>query len=93
MERRAYATIKKQWPEVSVTVSSPQISYTGYPNEEISKDDCINIMVGDLQRIIEYPKLGYQIEQNIPKEVMSAFEELVALGYTEHLSPKQIRNR
>jgi hypothetical protein len=43
------------------------------------------LQVGDLQRIKEYPKLGFQIEQNIPDEVWDAWERLVALGYSKHL--------
>lgn len=42
-------------------------------------------MVGDLQRIREYPKLGFQIEQNIPKSVWQAFEKMVGWGYSKHL--------
>lgn len=42
-------------------------------------------MVGDLQRIKEYPKQGFQIEQEIPDEVWRAYEELVKLGYTQFL--------
>ena len=56
MGRRTYATCKKVWPELRITVTSPQIRFEDYPTKEISKDDLINIMVGDLQRIIEYPK-------------------------------------
>jgi hypothetical protein len=43
------------------------------------------VMVGDLQRIKEYPKLGFQIEQEIPKDVWEAWEELVKLGYIKYL--------
>lgn len=50
MERRAYATIKKVWPEVEVIVTSPQLSFEEYLTEEFTKDYVINIMVGDLQR-------------------------------------------
>ncbi|MDO6439687.1 YdcF family protein [Cyclobacterium sp. 1_MG-2023] len=85
MERRSYATFKKNWPEKSVTVTSPNISFDNYPNEEISMGIVIQSMVGDLQRIKEYPKLGFQIEQEIPQEVWQAFEQLVKLGFDQHL--------
>ena len=45
-------------------------------------------MVGDLQRIREYPKLGYQIEQEIPAKVWRAYEKLGAAGYDKHLIAK-----
>ncbi len=42
-------------------------------------------MVGGLQRIKEYPKLGFQIERDIPTEVWAAYEELVKLDYDKRL--------
>jgi len=85
MERRSYAVFKKHWPEKTVQVTSPQISFEDYPNEEIPKHRVINIMAGDLQRIKLYPAKGFQIPQHIPDDVWQAFEKLVALGYTQHL--------
>lgn len=85
MERRTLATFKKVWPEKNFIVTSPQISFEDYPNDEISKNKVINIMVGDLQRIKLYPGLGFQIFQEIPPNVWLAYEKLVELGYTKHL--------
>lgn len=86
MERRTYATFKMIWPEKDSIVTSPQLSYEEYASGgKITKNDLINIMVGDLQRIKEYPKLGFQIPQQIPENVWRAFEKLVSLGYTSHL--------
>jgi hypothetical protein len=42
-------------------------------------------MIGDLQRIIEYPNKGFHIYQEVPKEVFEAYEELIAKGFTKHL--------
>ncbi|WP_336515517.1 YdcF family protein [Pollutibacter soli] len=85
MERRSYATFKKNWPDKDLVVTSPQISFMDYPNDEIPMERVIQIMTGDLQRIREYPAKGFQIEQEIPPEVWSAWEKLVELGFTKHL--------
>jgi uncharacterized SAM-binding protein YcdF (DUF218 family) len=88
MERRTYATFKKQWPnpETKILVTSPKLSYGEYVNSgTLDKDLIINVMVGDLQRIREYPKKGFQIEQDIPSAVWRAYKTLVAAGYTKHL--------
>ena len=85
MERRTFATFEKQWPGKKMLVTSPQISFEDYPNEEISLDKVINIMVGDLQRIRVYPEKGFQTYQEIPEHVWDAFEELVRAGYDKHL--------
>ena len=89
MERRSYATFRKFWPEKEAVVTSPQASfdeYLGeYSNPELSADEVVSIMVGDLQRIKLYPARGFQIPQEIPEEVWAAYEELVRAGYDKHL--------
>jgi len=69
-------------------VTSPNIHFEHYPTKSISKDDVINIMVGDLQRIKEYPKKGFQIEQEIPNDVWQAYKKFIEIGYTKHLINK-----
>jgi uncharacterized SAM-binding protein YcdF (DUF218 family) len=85
MERRSYATFKKHWPDKKLMVTSPQISFETYPNEEIPLERVINIMVGDLQRIKIYPEKGFQIYQEIPEDVWNAYERLIELGFNKHL--------
>jgi uncharacterized SAM-binding protein YcdF (DUF218 family) len=87
MERRIWAAYKQQWEDkyVYICVTSPQITYEEHFNEIIPKDLFINVMVGDLQRIREYPRLGFQVKQKIPNNVWSAYEKLVKLGYTKYL--------
>lgn len=84
MERRAYATFKKVWPGKSVIVTSPEISFDDYPTQKLTKDNIINIMVGDLQRIKLYGG-KFQIPQKIPSRVWQAYEKLVQLNYNQHL--------
>ena len=91
MERRSYATFKQRWPEKRAIVTSPQVGFdeylARYSNDALTPHDVISIMVGDLQRIRDYPARGFQIPQDIPDDVWAAFEELVALGYDTHLAP------
>ena len=46
-ERRTFATIKKQWPEIKFIITSPKYTYEEYchfyTNGEISKDEFISI--------------------------------------------------
>lgn len=89
MERRSFATFKKLWPEKEVVVTSPQVSFDEYLNsyasKDLSSDDVISIMVGDLQRIKLYPEKGFQIYQEIPDDVWAAYEVLVQAGYNQRL--------
>lgn len=88
MERRTYATFKKQWPDTTatITVTSPVFkTFEEYPDDNNPRDLVIHVMVGDLMRIHEYPAKGYQIAQEIPQLVWEAMERLVAAGYNKHL--------
>jgi uncharacterized SAM-binding protein YcdF (DUF218 family) len=89
MERRSFATFRKLWPEKECVVTSPRVSFdeylAGYTNKEFSKEDVISIMVGDLQRIRLYAEKGFQIHQEIPPDVWSAYEELVRAGFSQRL--------
>ena len=89
MERRSFATFRKVWPEKTVTVTSPRITLddylTRYSHGSLTPDDVIDIMVGDLQRIHLYPARGFQIAQDIPADVWSAYEGLVKAGYDRRL--------
>lgn len=87
MERRTLATFLKQWPggDIKISITSPKLSYEDYMNGGIAKKEVINVMVGDMQRIREYPRLGFQVEQEIPDNVWNSFTELVKLGYDTHL--------
>lgn len=83
-ERRAFATVRKQWPEVEVQVTSPQLTYEQYvANTDRDKKRIINTIVGDIQRIKAYADQGFQIPQEMPDDVWSAFEHLVDLGYNK----------
>jgi uncharacterized SAM-binding protein YcdF (DUF218 family) len=89
MERRSYATFKQHWPDAHVIVTSPQIPMDEYlanhSHETLSVDEVIGIMIGDLQRIRDYPSRGFQIEQEIPDDVWAAYTELVQAGYSDRL--------
>jgi uncharacterized SAM-binding protein YcdF (DUF218 family) len=89
MERRAFATFRKIWPDMPVQVTSPRICFhdylARYAHDTLTADDVIGIMVGDLQRIRLYPAKGFQIPQVIPSNVWTAYTALVAAGYTRYL--------
>lgn len=86
MERRAYATARKLWKHEKLMITSQKISYNEYISSSgISKETTINGLIGDLQRIKIYPEKGFQIFQDIPPNVMDAFNQLVSLGYNKTL--------
>lgn len=77
MERRAKATFAQLWPELKTMVTSQNISYEEYMDQStLGKEKSIEIMVGDLQRIIEYPAKGWMAASEIPDLVMAAYNQL-----------------
>lgn len=89
MERRLLAAFPVYWPEAEVMVTSWQQTYeeylSGLSRWGRTEEDTIQMIVGDFQRVLVYPELGYQIPQAVPQEVMQAFDALVGLGYTKQL--------
>lgn len=83
MKRRALATAEKQWPEVEWYVAAPDISMNAYPTADVPLDRMLNLMVGDLQRIAVYAEQGFQVPQDIPHEVWTAWQVLVDAGYDQ----------
>lgn len=80
LDLRSYRRYK-----VDVRVTSPQMSFDAYCAGEIPASDVIDLMVGDLQRIREYPKLGFQIAQPMDDKVWLAAQELILLGFNRHV--------
>lgn len=85
MERRAYAVFRQYIADAPLIITSPQIALQDYANEILTYDHILNVIVGDLQRIKDYPALGFQIYQAIPDNVWSAFENMCRWGYNKHL--------
>lgn len=85
MERRSYATACKLWPEVEVICASEPMEFDDYLKSIGNEKLVIDMLVGDLQRIIEYPTLGFAIEQHVPEDVHAAYESLVHAGFTSRL--------
>lgn len=89
MERRTLATFASRWPELELVVTSPQIAFDDYATADIPRDHVIHIMVGDLQRLLRYARRGWSAPQEVPADVMAAYDGLVAEGYTKRLLPAE----
>jgi uncharacterized SAM-binding protein YcdF (DUF218 family) len=87
MERRVRATAAIYLAPESVAVTSPPATFEEYCLSKYDLATMINLMVGDLQRIRLYPKLGFQKEELVPREVVDSYHRLIGAGYTRHLIP------
>ncbi|MEU4412750.1 YdcF family protein [Nocardia salmonicida] len=86
-QRRSYAILRKQWPEVDVICSSLPLDLDDYIATIGDAERVIDMLVGDTQRIWKYPERGWAIKQDIPDDVMDSFTRLVNAGYTSRLLP------
>jgi uncharacterized SAM-binding protein YcdF (DUF218 family) len=86
MERRAFATWRLLYPEIEVIMTSPISEYDDDATHiDISKEEMIHILVGETQRVKDYPQKGYILPQEVPTIVWEAYEELVKRGFTAQL--------
>ena len=90
MERRIYAAWKNYWPEMPFEVTSYQQTMAEYLETNAARGRSsratVEMLVGDFQRMDLYVKKGYQIPQEIPDTVWSAFYALIEMGYTAQLA-------
>lgn len=85
MERRTLATLQAQWRGPEFMVSSPSFTFEDYLTPVLTHDLVVNAIVGDFQRIVEYPKRGFSTLQPVTQQARQAFEVLVQHGYTTQL--------
>ncbi|CAL9520637.1 hypothetical protein SUDANB2_03831 [Streptomyces sp. enrichment culture] len=85
MERRSYATCRKLWPEVDVVCASEPLELDDYIKSIGDEKLVVDMLVGDLQRVIDYPRLGFAVEQDVPGEVYDAYERLLRAGFDSRL--------
>jgi len=83
LERRPYATARKQWPDTELVCASPPGDLDDYLAAAGGHAKLIvDVLVGELQRIIEYPALGHTVPQPVPQPVREAYEALRTAGFT-----------
>lgn len=85
MERRSFATARKLWPEVEILCASEPLELDDYLKSIGDEKLVLDMLVGDLQRVIEYPKLGFAVAQDVPEDVHAAYESLISDGFTSRL--------
>ena len=88
--RRTRSALEAQWPELDFIMASPTLGFEEfldvYTNEgSISVKEFVSVLVGDVQRIVEYGRRGWQTPQDVPADVTAAYEFLVARGFTSQL--------
>ncbi|MEV3875200.1 YdcF family protein [Streptomyces sp. NPDC049906] len=90
-QRRAYATARKLWPGVEFVCTSAPLELPEYVDGIGDGRLVIDMLVGALQRLMVYPRQGFMIEQDVPEDVLRAYERLCRAGFTSRLVPARAR--
>ncbi|MGW3955150.1 YdcF family protein [Streptomyces sp. NPDC004752] len=89
-ERRAYATARKLWPGVEFVSASTPMTLPEYVDSIRDSRLVIDMLVGSLQRLLIYPAQGFMISQDVPDDVVRAYERLVTRGFTSRLVAENV---
>jgi hypothetical protein len=85
-QRRAFATCRVVWPDVDVLCVSRPLELDAYLRTIGDADRVIDMLVGETQRLTLYAELGFiSHEEDVPDDVVVAFDRLVTAGYTSRL--------
>ena len=85
MERRTLAALDIQWSTVKAIVTSPPFTLESYCTDGLSPRMVVEAMVGDFQRILDYPALGFASKQPVPPDVLDAYRILRDAGFDAQL--------
>lgn len=82
---RAKLTAEQKWPELEFTIQAPELCYPQDIHPLMGYLGLINELVGDVDRVIQYPAFGYMAAHDLPEYVLAAFEYLKSKGFVQHL--------
>ncbi|MFB9923926.1 YdcF family protein [Amycolatopsis halotolerans] len=85
MERRAYATCRRQWPEVDPRCASAPVVLSEYVKTIGPAAEVVDMMIGDMERVMRYPELRFAIAQDVPEAALAAYSRLVERGFTSRM--------
>lgn len=83
-ERRIMALCQKQFPNIKIEVTSPDTTYDEFCNEDINKQEAINLIVGEIERLEKYPSKGFITPQEVPIEIIYTSHLLVEAGFDKY---------
>lgn len=83
-QRRVWATVRKQWAEIEIAVTAPGHGLMSQAVDEAGLRRLVEEMVGDVQRLMDYPAAGYQVALEIPPQVLEAYGRLRDAGFDGH---------
>jgi uncharacterized SAM-binding protein YcdF (DUF218 family) len=84
---RVSLTVPIRWPGITAFVDSPPFAFPDDVSNVIGVFGVMHEMVGDIDRVIQYPGKGFQIPHELPPEILDSWEALLAQGFGSHRVP------
>lgn len=97
-ERRTLSAAKAILKDKVLSITSPDMTFDEFITKLENREDeevknIISVIVGDIQRIIIFPQLGWQVENDVPEEIIGAYYFLKKQGFDKYVFNKeQIQN-
>jgi uncharacterized SAM-binding protein YcdF (DUF218 family) len=85
---RVFLTVPVQWPGLTAFVDSPPHAFPEEVSNVIGVLGVIHEMVGDIDRVIQYPSRGFQVPHRMPPLVLESWRALIAEGFVQHMLDK-----
>lgn len=92
-ERRTYNTAKKILKDIKIIITSNKTTFDDYFNDLKNKNNdkihtIVSVTNSNIQRMIIYPLLGFQIEDEVPKNLIKVYYHLKSLGFNDYIINK-----
>ena len=88
-QRRVKAAFEMQMKDYTCKVTAPQLSYNWYISsfykDEEAFNDLICLLVADTYKFYTYWQKGYQVEVDVPKNIIHIAEQLALAGFDKYL--------
>ena len=82
---RLRLTLAVRWPELDAAIDAPAILFPDGISNTIGQLGVIDEMVGDIDRILKYPVLGFQAYEDVPRDILKSWTTLIEHGFNRHL--------
>lgn len=88
-ERRTLSVAKAILPEFDFIITSPELTFSSFLEQLRHSSEYfyseVSLLVGDIQRMIIYPQLGWQEEVEIPASIIHAYFFLNNKGFDKFI--------
>ena len=93
-QRRTLSAAKARIKNKEISVTSPNKTFSQFIERlnsitEEEQYNIISVIVGDIQRLIIFPQLGWQTENEVPETIIADYYKLKNLGYNKYIYDKE----